>query len=198
MASEGVGDGADRAEPHVGVTHDAGLPDGIPAGLELGFDEQYPVRPLVAEPRDLLGDHAKGYERQVRHHEIERSSKSGWVDRPDVRPLDHRDSRIVTDPPVHLTVSDIDRHNVAGTALEHTVGEAACRRADVDDMSAAWVDPERIKTCFKLATRPAHELFGWYLEVEWFIGADKGRCLRLAVVCDPYETFVNGALCLGT
>ena len=59
--------------------------------------------------------------------------------------LDDDDARVVADLPVELPVTDVQRDDARGAALEQDVGEAASRRADVERLASGDVDAEGVE-----------------------------------------------------
>ena len=79
-------------------------------------------------------DDQVGHERQVRGFQV-----------PDVRPLHHRDARVVADLPRELAVPHVDRHHPSGARLQQAVGEPARGRPGVEAIAVTGIDGEPIE-----------------------------------------------------
>ena len=67
------------------------------------------------------------------------------LERPGVRPLEHRHARVVAEPRVELPVADVERDHARGAALEQDVREPAGRGAEVEAVEARRIDAERVE-----------------------------------------------------
>ena len=70
-------------------------------------------------------------ERHVDHHQVGRIRQLARLELARVAPLDHRDARVLPQPPAQLAVSYVQRGDAGGAALQQAVGESARRGADV-------------------------------------------------------------------
>src|SRR5690606_33144829 len=74
-------------------------------------------------------------ERDVDDDDVDRAGELRGREIPRVAPLDDDHARIISQPPVELTVTDVERDDPAGAALQQHVGEAAGGGADVERLS---------------------------------------------------------------
>src|SRR5262245_42596497 len=130
---------AQHPRVNVEVTDDAALRFGA-AGLELRLDEDQRT------PAGR-GDGQRGRQREPERDEghVARDQVRGiwqrtWLAY--VRALDHHDPGVVPQPRMELAVAHVERDHVRGAVLQQTVGEAACRRADVESARSRDVDVE--------------------------------------------------------
>ena len=70
--------------------------------------------------------------------------------RPRVRPLEHRDPRVVAQARVQLAVADVERDHARRPALQEHVREAARGRADVQGVPPANVEAEHFERVLEL------------------------------------------------
>src|SRR6478672_6833070 len=63
-----------------------------------------------------------------------------------VRMILHNDARVRADAPIELCDSDIHGIHARGAALQQTIGEAACRCANVDTHLARHIDT-KVRQC---------------------------------------------------
>src|SRR5438477_10678592 len=115
----------------------------LAACLELRLHEhnRLPARRSEFEqPRQRL---SYADERDVADDELRR--KRQLHDRACIRSLEDDDPRVLADARVQLTVTDVERDHVRGSALEQDVGEPAGGGADVETVPPGRVDRERLE-----------------------------------------------------
>ena len=87
-----------------------------------------------------------------------RSGRNGSSrERPRVRPLEHRDARVVPELRVQLAVADVDRDHARDAVLEQAVGEPAGRCADVDRIASVELDLEPLERVRELLAAAGDE-----------------------------------------
>ena len=62
-----------------------------------------------------------------------------------VDPFTDDHSRVVSQAPVQLTATDIQRDDAGGPAAEEHIGEAACRRPHIERASSGGIDAECVE-----------------------------------------------------
>ena len=95
----------------------------------------------------------QGDEGHVDGHEVHRAGQhvERQVARVDV--LEDHDARILPQPPVQLAVADVERDHARRAALQHHVGEAAGRGADVEPFAAGDRRSERCRARARASAR---------------------------------------------
>ena len=69
--------------------------------------------------------------------------------------FENHHARVVAQPPVELSVPDVEGDDLPRAALQQHVGEAASRRADVERVPAGDVDAERLERVGQLQAAAA-------------------------------------------
>ena len=87
------------------------------------------------------------------------------VERPRVRPLEHRHARVGAEARVQLAVADVERDHARRAPLEEDVGEAAGRGAHVDAIETGRIDAENVEAVRELLAA-ARDVRRWLLYVE--------------------------------
>jgi hypothetical protein len=95
----------------------------------------------------------------------------------DVVTFEIRDPWVRSQALVELTMADIQRDDVVGTALQQAVREPAGGRADVECSSALDFDVEHIERMVQLGRTSTDELGSWALDPERVCGIDLSRRL---------------------
>ncbi len=130
----------------------------LPAHLELWLDQSQAVERLGGA-RERRGQHLpEGDEGDVEHDQVGSVRKLLATQGPGVPSLDHRHPRVGPEPPVELTVGDVDGHNVLDPALEQAVGESAGRGPYVEGQPSGDIEPEAGERVGELDPAPGDEL----------------------------------------
>ncbi len=90
----------------------------------------------------------------------------------------HDDARVVAQPPIELSVADVERDDARRAALQQDVGEAAGRGADVECQPAGDDDPEHVERVGELdAAAPHVRVIGRH-QLDARVRRDRGARLR--------------------
>ena len=130
------------------VADDAALPHVLPSCLELRLDEdeRLPAGPGESERRRKR--RADGDEGDVGHDELGRERE--LAHRARVRPLEHRDPRVVAQARVQLAVAHVEGDHPRRPALQEHVRESTRGRADVQGVPPANVEAEHVERVLEL------------------------------------------------
>src|SRR5229473_6574030 len=151
------------------VAHDATLPDGALADLELRLDQRHDIARRAEQLADARQHQPQGNERDVDHGQI----RWDWqpIQVPDVDPLHQGDPWVLAQGPSELAIADIDRDHPCGAPLQQEVGKTPGRCADIEDDSSCRVDAKGIKRARELVATPADIRLG-AVEVDADAGVD--------------------------
>ena len=123
-------------------------------------------RPVGSSADEDADDRAQRDERQVGDHRVERRRSVASVDVTEVGALAATSTRAsAPEPFVELAVADVDGDHLRGAALEQAVGEAAGRRAGVEDPNPVTSSSKRSSAASSFspprptnrAARPRHD-----------------------------------------
>ena len=118
-------------------------------------------------------------ERHIDGHDLDRApGRSAGVRCAGIEVLDDDDARVGAQLPVDLPVTDVERHDACGAALQQHVGESAGRRADVERLASGDVDLEGVERVGQL--EPAAPDIG-------MIGRDQFDGRAVSTRCRPWS-----------
>jgi len=92
---------------------------------------------------------------------------------------------------VELVSADVDRHDLSGAPLEHTVGEATRRTPNVDDTSASGIDMKSGERSIELLAGSTHELRSVTSDLNRFGRVDHARRFRSWRASDGHPTLLD-------
>ena len=140
---------------HLGVANDAPASRCLrPSGLELRLHQQQEIGLRRGTGEERARHRSQRDERQVGHHDVDRSADGGSIEGADVGALPKVDALVVAETLVELAVPHIDGDDLARPALEETVGEPTGRRAGVERAATLDEDPEAVEPGGELVSRP--------------------------------------------
>ncbi len=120
-------------------------------GLTIASASQSPPRHAIAGPSTFVSEMKETSATASVGWLVRRGPWSGQHRRGQlarVRALEHLHPRVLAEPVVEDPVADVDRDDLARPSLQQAVGEAACRRADVERAPSRHLEPrcvERIR-----------------------------------------------------
>ena len=150
----------------------------VAARLELRLDERDDVGSRADDTNDGGQHLCQRDERRIDGGNVDPFRKRLEV--ADVRALHHHHARVFAQAQVELAIADIDRVDTTGASLEHAVGEAAGRRADIHRDEAGDVDRECFERSVQLLAAATDES-GRLRDLDRRIFGDQGAGARLDV-----------------
>ena len=94
---------------------------------------------------------------------------------------------------MQLPVPDVEGGDARGAVLEHAVGEAAGRRADVEAVEPFDVEAERLERAFELPAAAAHEALGRF-DLDFGVLGHRVAGLRVRLAGDADLALAHEAL----
>ena len=145
-----------------GVAHHAALADLLAGHLELGLDHGEHVEARRGSRHNGRKHLRQRDERHVGHDQVRCEGQLVSLQRAGVAPLEHGHALVVAKPPVKLAIGNVVGDHRGRAALKQTVCEAACRRAHVECVAAAGIDPKGVERIGELhaPTRDERRPFG--------------------------------------
>ena len=125
-----------------------------PTRLELGLHQRDHVGRMAEQGRHDRQYVAKGNERDIDDDEVNGTGHIRWCQMAGVEPFDYHHARVIAQLPVDLAMTDVERHNPTGSALEQNVCEPARRRADIETFATVDVHVKGVE-CVREFEAPA-------------------------------------------
>ena len=132
-----------------GVADDAAA-DPFPSQLELRLHHRQHFAAGHQAGGDRGQDLGQGDEGDVDGRQRGEERQVGGAERAGVQALDHDHPGVLAQAGVDLAVGDVDRGDPGRAPLQHAVGEAAGRGADVEAVAVGDVDPQRLERVVQL------------------------------------------------
>ncbi len=129
------------------------LADLLAPGLELRLDQQHHVGAGTEQGRNHRENVPQRDERDVGGDDVEVpmvGRQVTWREVTGVDAFETGDACVGAQPPVHLVVTDVQRHHVAGATSQQHVGEASGRGADVQRLTAVHGDGKDVERVYQL------------------------------------------------
>ena len=158
---------------HGGIAHDALFADLFPSCLELRLDEADGVAVRIQKPRERGQNELERDERHVHRCEIQLIGDLLMREVAGVRALHTHHALVAAELPVELTVADVHGVDLFRAVLQHTVGEAAGRRADVGADAVRERDGKRLHRLFELESAAADIAQRVSAHLEHRVGGDR-------------------------
>ncbi len=143
-----------------GVANDSPFPDLPLPHLELRLDQRHDVGGEGQQPAHRRQHQRQRDERHVDGRQVGAIRKTGRLQVPDVRPLQHLHAGIGPQACGQLAVPHIHRDHPARSRLQQAVGEAAGRGPHIQADAAARIQPECLQSVLELEAAPAHKRVG--------------------------------------
>ena len=158
--------------------------DLVAARLELRLHERDHIGVCGEERRQRRQDVPQRDERHIDRHQIGRVGHVVFRQPARVHALADEHPRIGAKSPIELAVSDIDRDDGGGAALEQHVGESARRGADVQRAAAGGKDAEGVERGRELDAAAGDVWMIRLRELDARVGGDRRAGLRFDLTVD--------------
>ena len=163
-------------------------------GLELGLDQEHERCPRCGDGEQRREDGRQGDEREVGHHQVDRTADRFLRQVPHIAALADVHARVVPHGGMELTVAHVDSDHLRRTPLEEAVREAPGRGPGVQGPHVVDVEPEPLERGVELLPTPPHEAGRRTQELHGVAGRDEVGGLARDRPADGHEVLGDGRL----